>query len=414
MTIRAGVRSRTRWLAAVVVGAACAPAAALSPVADFGANPGALSMFEHVPALVEGVAGGMPLVLVLHGCSQDERYAEASGLTALADEFGFGLVVGVQRLGNNSQACFNWFEEDDIDSGEGETASLTNMVLSFMARHDVDADRVFVTGLSSGGAMTAVLLAAEPTLFAAGASFAGVPYRCGVGLGAAFGCLSGPPTRSQSEWAALVEDHVDHDTATDGPWPRLLIVHGADDGTVDSDNSAALALQWSGLHGLPAAPTSSSIQVGSAGDRTVSTWTVGGVDVVEQVVIAGMDHGVPVDPPSCGVAAPFFVDVEFCGSRAALDFFGLTEPEGEGEGEGEGVGAEGEGEDGGAEGEGEAAEGEGEGVGAEGKGEAVDPGCACASDDRDEAGVVVCGATLLLAQWRRKKRTISSVVRSPG
>ena len=65
-------------------------AATLDPIADFGANPGALAMFEHVPA---SAATPMPLVLVLHGCTQDHSYAENAGLVTLADETGTALVV---------------------------------------------------------------------------------------------------------------------------------------------------------------------------------------------------------------------------------------------------------------------------------------------------------------------------------
>ena len=111
---------------------------ALTTVSSFGSNPGALAMFEHVPA---GVVGAMPLVLVLHGCSQNSGYAEAVGLVDFADELGFGLVVAQQSSANNASVCFNWFEAGDIAPGSGEASSLANMVASFKDRHDVDDDR---------------------------------------------------------------------------------------------------------------------------------------------------------------------------------------------------------------------------------------------------------------------------------
>ena len=264
---------------------------ALTTVSSFGSNPGALAMFEHVPA---GVVGAMPLVLVLHGCSQNSGYAEAVGLVDFADELGFGLVVAQQSSANNASVCFNWFEAGDIAPGSGEASSLANMVASFKDRHDVDDDRVFVTGMSAGGAMTAVMLAVAPDVFAAGAVFAGMPYNCGTGVANAFTCMNPGASKTQSQWAALVSNAVDHD----GDWPRVLVVHGAVDSTVNVKNAENIALQFTGLHALPSTPTTSSI----SGGFTTNTWSSGGIEVVKTIVVAGMNHGTPVDPPSCGTA----------------------------------------------------------------------------------------------------------------
>ena len=268
-------------------------ARALEPVPSFGdlpdENPGNLLMLQHVPI---GVVGPLPVVLVLHGCAQDRGYAAAAGFIDLADDLGFAVIVAETSRLNNQQGCFNWFEAGDHGVGIGEQASLLAMVERFSASHSVDADRVFVTGLSAGAAMTAVMLATAPATFAAGAAFAGVPYRCGVGQVEAFSCLSGTVTHTQSQWTALVTDVSAHG----GPWPRLLAVHGSSDATVDDKNSSDLALQFSGLHGLAATPSSTS----TVGDLTTRVWRDGDVDVVETVVVAGMGHGMPVDPPACG------------------------------------------------------------------------------------------------------------------
>src|SRR5688572_6977086 len=162
-------------------------ARAVDEVSDFGSNPGELAMFEHVPANLP--TGPQPLVVVLHGCSQDHEYAQDAGLVDVADELGVLLVMTEQSTANNAQACFNWFEDEDITRDQGEALSIKQMVDDMKARHDVDDARVFVTGVSSGGAMTAVMLATYPDVFAAGAVFAGVAYRCGVGLFDAFSCM---------------------------------------------------------------------------------------------------------------------------------------------------------------------------------------------------------------------------------
>ncbi len=366
----------------VVVALAACAASALEPVDDFGDNPGNLEMFEHVPV---GVDGPLPLVLALHGCSQDEVWSDDIGLTAAADEFGFVVVAARQKSINNGQLCFNWFEEDDITAGDGEQQSLLSMIDSAKARHDVDDARVFVTGLSSGGAMTAVMLATAPDVFAAGASFSGIAYRCGVGVFAAFDCQSAPPNRSQAEWRDEVLDNVE----SAGPFPPLLVVQGDDDNTVNVDNAEALALQWTGIFGISSAPTSTTTD----GDRTTRVFG----DAVTTITIAGMSHGIPVDPPSCGSSGAFAPDVDFCGIGAALDFFGVTATAPVGEGEGEDVG-EGEGEDvGEGEGEGDPPPGEGEGEGA-----VVQPeSCTCAGSSTSP---LLAGLALLALAKRRRRR----------
>ena len=300
------------------------PSLAQTPV-TFSPNPGNLVMLEHVPA---GTRSPLPLVLVLHGCSQDRGYADDVGLLGLADARGFAVVIAETSSGNNSSRCFNWFESGDITPGSGEQRSLLAMVESMKARHDIDDARVFVTGVSSGGAMTAMLLATAPDVFAAGATFAGVPFRCGLGVTNAFSCMNGGVDKTQAQWAALVEDNVVHD----GAWPRLMVVHGSSDSTVRPKNADDLALQFTGLHGLTTTPTSTS----TAGGITTKRWLVDDREIVTTVLIDGMGHGTPVDPPVCGSVGAFVLDEDLCGSALAVDFFGLfASGEGEGEGEGE-------------------------------------------------------------------------------
>ena len=149
---------------------ASAPAAfALTQVASIGSNPGALKMYKHVPS---GMPADAPLVVALHGCTQSAAAYEASGWSALANTHKFYVVYPEQQSGNNSNKCFNWFESGDIARGQGEALSIKQMVDKMKADHLVDDKRVFVTGLSAGGAMTALMLATWPDVFAGGAIFA--------------------------------------------------------------------------------------------------------------------------------------------------------------------------------------------------------------------------------------------------
>ncbi len=148
--------------------------AGMTEVTGFGFNPGSLRMLSHAPADLPPMA---PLVVVLHGCTQTaEAFAAGSGWLALADRHGFAVLAPEQVQANNPNRCFNWFAPDDVERGRGEAASIVAMVGHAIARHGLDPSRVFVTGLSAGGAMTLAMLASYPDVFAAGAVVAGLPF----------------------------------------------------------------------------------------------------------------------------------------------------------------------------------------------------------------------------------------------
>ena len=150
-------------------------------VADFGPNPGGLRMLSYRPPALKP---GAPLVVVLHGCGQHaEAFAGQAGWLTLADRLGFSLVAPEQSVSNNFNRCFNWFEAADISRDQGEAASIAAMVRHAIAQ-GADPDRVFVSGLSAGGAMAVVVLGAYPELFAAGAVVAGLPYGVADGVSA--------------------------------------------------------------------------------------------------------------------------------------------------------------------------------------------------------------------------------------
>src|SRR5450756_2796036 len=142
----------------------------LTEVTGFGSNPGALRMFEYVPADPQPA-----LVIVLHGCTQTAAsYDFGAGWSTLADRHGFVLLLPEQQRANNANNCFNWFRAGDIKRGQGEAMSIRQMVEKMIVDHGIDRRRVFVTGLSAGGAMTSVMLATYPDVFAAGAIIAGL------------------------------------------------------------------------------------------------------------------------------------------------------------------------------------------------------------------------------------------------
>ena len=125
----------------------------LTPLAGFGSNPGALKAACHVP---DDLPEGAPLVVVLHGCTQDAAgYDRHSGWSRLAAEAGFAVLYAEQQRSNNPNLCFNWFQPADVGRGAGEALSIRQMVEAMVVAHGLDRGRIFVTGLSAGGAMAA-------------------------------------------------------------------------------------------------------------------------------------------------------------------------------------------------------------------------------------------------------------------
>src|SRR5262249_56204867 len=118
-----------------------------------------------------------PLVIALHGCTQtSDEYDHGTGWSSLADSLGFAVVYPQQQPANNPKNCFSWFLPGDIVRGHGEALSIREMVEHAIATFAADRRKVFVTGLSAGGAMASVMLATYPQVFAAAPLISGLPY----------------------------------------------------------------------------------------------------------------------------------------------------------------------------------------------------------------------------------------------
>ena len=295
------------------------PVDRLSDLPAVSPNPGNLLGRYYVP---EGVKGSTPLVVVLHGCTQNAAvYDHGSGWSALADKHGFILLFPEQQRANNPLLCFNWFSGDDSRRGRGEAASIQAMIEAMKQAHDVDPKRIFVTGLSAGGAMASVMLATYPELFAAGAIIAGVAYGCASGVAEAFDCMGGRARSDAKELAAKVRGASPHK----GPWPRVQVWQGSADPTVVASNADAIALQWAQLHGLGPKPAVSDEVAGYPRRRWLGA---DGKPLIEQYEITGMAHGIPLHPGTgegeSGTAGAHMLDVGLSSTDRIAAFFGIA------------------------------------------------------------------------------------------
>ncbi|MGW9248550.1 extracellular catalytic domain type 1 short-chain-length polyhydroxyalkanoate depolymerase [Streptomyces badius] len=295
--------------------------AALQRVASFGANPGGLNMYVYRPAALPANA---PVVVALHGCTQSAQvYSDNAGLNTFADRHGFLVVYAETTTVNNANKCFNWFQPGDTRRGQGEAASIRQMIAHAATAYGTDPGRARVTGLSAGGAMTSAMLAAYPDVFAAGAVVAGIPYGCAVDVVSAFGCMSPGADRAPAAWAQGVRDAH---PGFAGPWPRVAIWHGDNDGTVAPRNADELRDQWTAVHGLGQTPDRTST-IGPNSTRRSEYPAADGRSVVEVYRVPGIGHGTPVDPGSgaeqCGATGTqHFID-SICSGHWITRFFGL-------------------------------------------------------------------------------------------
>jgi poly(hydroxyalkanoate) depolymerase family esterase len=287
-----------------------------------GDNPGNLRARCYVPA---GIGGPAPLVVVLHGCTQDAAvYDHGSGWSTLADRHGFLLLFPEQQRANNPMLCFNWFSGNDTRRGMGEAASIRSMIEAMAEAQDVDPERIFVTGLSAGGAMASAMLATYPDVFAAGAIIAGVAYGCAGDVAEAFDCMGGRARSDSRELGARVRRASPHK----GPWPRIQVWQGSEDRTVVASNADAIVRQWAQLHGLGAEPD----RVDKVEGYPRSAWLgSGGEPLIEQYSITGMDHGIPLagGEEALGETGPHMLDVGLSSTARIAAFFGIAPETGE-------------------------------------------------------------------------------------
>jgi len=276
-------------------------------------------MFAYAPQHLPPAA---PLVVALHGCTQTaDEYDYGTGWSSLADKFGFAVIYPQQQPANNLRNCFSWFLPDDIARGRGEARSIREMIEHAIATFAADRGRVFVTGLSAGGAMASVVLATYPEVFAGGAIIAGLPYGCARNVQEAFELMF----TAQGHGGEALGDRVRAASRHRGRWPKISVWHGTNDPIVQPSNGEGIIRQWTNVHGLAECPSYQELVGGHA--RRI--WSdADGEALVEAFSISGMAHGVPLATTGgdgCGAAGAFFLDVGISSAHHIARFWHLHE-----------------------------------------------------------------------------------------
>ncbi|MGZ5848023.1 MAG: extracellular catalytic domain type 1 short-chain-length polyhydroxyalkanoate depolymerase [Ramlibacter sp.] len=229
-------------------GEGAAPAPQVGPTVDRAPPPRPAPASDAAEAFLAGRHGGigaagreyklyvppgagaqpLPLVVMLHGCTQDaDDFAAGTRMNAAAREHGFYVLYPVQSAKANAQRCWNWFKHTHQERDRGEPALLAGMVRTVMAQHAIDPDRIYVAGLSAGGAMAAILGQTHPDLFAAVGVHSGLPAGAARDLPSALEAMKSGASRMP---AATLGD----------PALPVIVFHGAADHTVHPRNGEQL------------------------------------------------------------------------------------------------------------------------------------------------------------------------------
>jgi polyhydroxybutyrate depolymerase len=256
----------------------------LETTSKFGSNPGSLLMRSFVPPRLLPKS---PLVVVLHGCRQTpESFDAAAGFTRLAKARGFVTLFPEQKKSNNPLGCFNWFRPSAVAHDRGELLSIRQMVEHACKRHPIDRSRIFIVGLSAGGAMAAALVANYPEVFAGAAFVAGMPVGSARDAMSALQAMNRGATTPSSGWGSRVTEL----SAPKRTYPAISIWQGTSDSVVNPKNAEAMLEQWLEASGIDR--LSQRTEKKPWGQRR--TWMAAGSIRLAFYSIDGMGHGLPV------------------------------------------------------------------------------------------------------------------------
>ena len=292
-------------------------------IENFGSNPGNLKMFNYFNKEYNKNEPE-PLVVVLHGCSQNANdVAELTGWNKLAELNNFIVLYPQQKFSNNSNLCFNWFKSKDIDKGKGECESIYQMIKYVTENYNIAQNKIYITGLSAGAAMSMALLATHPETFSAGAIFAGTAYRIANNPVTAMNVMFGNRNISNFELAhKVVMQNVEYK----GKYPKLIIYQGLNDLIVNHKNADFIISQWSTICKMDTVPD--KIETNFKNIKDITRFEYLNSDSVTNIIyyeIKDLGHRLLIKPgkneDEGGKTGMFGLDIGFHSTyQTALDF----------------------------------------------------------------------------------------------
>src|SRR5450631_4536885 len=181
----------------------------------------------------------LPLLVMLHGCTQDPlSFAEGARMNALAEESRCAVLYPEQSRRSNPQRCWNWLEPASLE-GQGEAASIARLIEQVTVRRPIDPRRVYVVGMSAGGAMACLLAVRHSRLFAACAIHSGVMYGAASSPAQALAAMRDGPSPISIERARQLVCDASESAVT----VPTLVIHGDRDRTVNPVNADQIIAQ---------------------------------------------------------------------------------------------------------------------------------------------------------------------------
>jgi poly(hydroxyalkanoate) depolymerase family esterase len=233
----------------------------------------------YVPSGYRGAP--LPLIVMLHGCTQDaDDFSAGTRMNALAERHDCLVAYPIQPRRANPSKCWSWFKPGDQQREQGEPALIAGITRDVMASYSVDPARVYVAGLSAGGAMAAVMIHTYPELFAAAGIHSGLPYRCAHDLPSALAAMKGSKRAGRKPFA-------DGHDGSAMPKRPLIVFHGDADATVHLSNGSGLVQEF----GASASPVAEELH-SQAGGRACTRRRLTAANGVEAEywIIHGAPH----------------------------------------------------------------------------------------------------------------------------
>ncbi|CAB3771334.1 extracellular catalytic domain type 1 short-chain-length polyhydroxyalkanoate depolymerase [Paraburkholderia humisilvae] len=259
----------------------------------------------YVPASAAGEP--RPLIVMLHGCTQNaEDFAAGTRMNLLAERHGFLVAYPVQPQQANPSRCWNWFKPGDQQRERGEPSLIAGITRDIMATYDVDPARVYIAGMSAGGAMAAIMIDEYSELYAAAGVHSGLPAHCAHDLPSALAAMKG------GELSGRMSRNV---SACSSRRP-MIVFHGDADRTVHVANAARIlrGFETQAHHGrtkcgADAASRECSVWRLTSGDHVeAELWTIHGASHAWAGGDAGGSYTDPAGPDASAEMLRFFLD----------------------------------------------------------------------------------------------------------
>lgn len=298
----------------------------LEQIRPFGINPGNLKLMFYDPGNITEKA---PLVVVLHGCTQMAKScAEQSGWNKLAKLNQFYVLYPEQIILNNAENCFNWYRAADQSRDKGEPASIMQMITHLKKNKNIDSTRIYIIGLSAGGAMSSIMMAVYPEVFDKGSVMAGGPYKATESVIKAGTSMLGMVSKSPEDWGDLVRAQNPN---YKGKYPELVVFHGGMDPVVSTNNSNQLIKQWTNIHNIDYEEDEHYENFRNKEGIEVTIYkNKQKEEIVRYYRIKSIGHALPLDTGSCstqgGKTGLFAVNKGFHSTFWAAHFFGIIKP----------------------------------------------------------------------------------------